>query len=300
MENGIKERKKRQVNEGEENKPVRERRVKTEGAAGKAAPEKRKAAAKPRKTVIKVEELYREYAKLSHGDEETENIKVLKGLDFVVKEQEFVGIMGKSGCGKTTLLKTLGLIDKPTKGNLYFCGKDTRKLWNDELADIRRREIGFVFQDFYLMDSLSVSENIMLPMVLDKKNVRKCMEKGKEYAEHFGLSHLMKKYPYELSGGEKQRVAISRALINNPDLILADEPTGNLDSKSGKIVIDALERINRKMKKTIIMVTHDPQVASHCKRIIFLKDGVILEDLRRRGVSEEEFYGKIIERMKDL
>ena len=232
--------------------------------------------------------------------EETESIKVLKGLDFVVKEQEFVGIMGKSGCGKTTLLKTLGLIDKPTKGNLYFCGKETRKLWNDELADIRRREIGFVFQDFYLMDSLSVSENIMLPMVLDKKNVRKCMEKGKEYAEHFGLSHLMKKYPYELSGGEKQRVAISRALINNPDLILADEPTGNLDSKSGKIVIDALERINRKMKKTIIMVTHDPQVASHCKRIIFLKDGVILEDLRRKGASEEEFYEKIIERMKDL
>ena len=249
MENGIKERKKKV---SAENKPVKQRQPKAEGVA-----EKEKAAVKPRKTVIKVEELYREYAKLSHGDEETESIKVLKGLDFVVKEQEFVGIMGKSGCGKTTLLKTLGLIDKPTKGNLYFCGKETRKLWNDELADIRRREIGFVFQDFYLMDSLSVSENIMLPMVLDKKNVRKCMEKGKE-------------------------------------------PTGNLGSKSGKIVIDALERINRKMKKTIIMVTHDPQVASHCKRIIFLKDGVILEDLRRKGASEEEFYEKIIERMKDL
>ena len=268
MENGIKERKKKV---SAENKPVKQRQPKAEGVA-----EKEKTAAKPRKTVIKVEELYREYAKLSHGDEDTESIKVLKGLDFVVKEQEFVGIMGKSGCGKTTLLKTLGLIDKPTKGNLYFCGKETRKLWNDELADIRRREIGFVFQDFYLMDSLSISENIMLPMVLDKKNVRKCMEKGKEYAEHFGLSHLMKKYTYELSGGEKQRVAISRALINNPDLILADEPTGNLDSKSGKIVIDALERINRKMKKTIIMFSHDPQVASLCTSIIFLKDGVLL------------------------
>ena len=215
MENGIKERKKKV---SAENKPVKQRQPKAEGVA-----EKEKTAVKPRKTVIKVEELYREYAKLSHGDEETESIKVLKGLDFVVKEQEFVGIMGKSGCGKTTLLKTLGLIDKPTKGNLYFCGKETRKLWNDELADIRRREIGFVFQDFYLMDSLSVSENIMLPMVLDKKNVRKCMEKGKEYAEHFGLSHLMKKYPYELSGGENHRVAISRALINNPDLILPDD-----------------------------------------------------------------------------
>ena len=254
---------------------------------------------KERKPVIKVEELYREYAKLSQRDGETENIKVLKGLDFSVKEQEFVGIMGKSGCGKTTLLKTLGLIDKPTKGTLYFCGKDTRKLWNDELADIRRRKIGFVFQDFYLMDSLSVSENIMLPMVLDKKDACSCMEKGKAYAGQFGLSHLMKKYPYELSGGEKQRVAISRALINDPDLILADEPTGNLDSKSGKTVIDALERINEKMKKTIIMVTHDPQVASRCKRIIFLKDGVILEDLKRTG-SEDEFYEKIIEKMKDL
>lgn len=269
---------------------IRERDKKAEGAVR----ERRK-----RKNVIKVEDLYREYAKISRDDEGAESIKVLKGLNFIVKEQEFVGIMGKSGCGKTTLLKTLGLIDKPTKGKLYFCGKDTKELWNDELSDIRRREIGFVFQDFYLMDSLSVSENIMLPMVLDKKNARKCMEKGKEYAEHFGLSHLMKKYPYELSGGEKQRVAISRALINDPDLILADEPTGNLDSKSGKIVIDALERINGKMKKTIIMVTHDPQVASHCKRIIFLKDGVILEDLRRKE-SEEEFYGQILERMKDL
>lgn len=193
MENGIKERKKKVSADG---KLVRQRQPKTEGAAVE-----KKTAVKQRKTVIKVEDLYREYAKPSHGDDEAESIKVLKGLNFTVKEQELVGIMGKSGCGKTTLLKALGLIDKPTKGNLYFCGKDTRKLWNDELADIRRREIGFVFQDFYLMDSLSVSENIMLPMVLDKKNVRKCMEKGKEYAEHFGLSHLMKKYPYELSGG---------------------------------------------------------------------------------------------------
>ena len=330
MEDKVREKKVRQRIDGSGRKVIEPREVKEEGAvkkrvkaetagarkakpekagaektkperagAEKIKPEKAKAGTRSRKDVIKVEQLYREYAKLSRGDEEAESIKVLKGLDFTVKEQDFVGIMGKSGCGKTTLLKTIGLIDKPTRGNLYFCGKDTKKLWNDELADIRRREIGFVFQDFYLMDSLTVSENIMLPMVLDKKNVRKCMEKGKEYAEHFGLSHLMKKYPYELSGGEKQRVAISRALINNPDLILADEPTGNLDSKSGKIVIDALERINAKMKKTIIMVTHDPQVASHCKRIIFLKDGVILEDLRRRG-TEEEFYDKIIERMKDL
>lgn len=252
-----------------------------------------------RETVIKAEGLCREYAKFSQSEGGAESIKVLRGISFAVKEQEFVGIMGKSGCGKTTLLKTLGLIDKPTEGKLYFCGKDTKKLWDDELSDIRRRKIGFVFQDFYLMDSLSVGENIMLPMVLDKKNARKCVEKGKDYARIFGITHLMNKYPYELSGGEKQRVAISRALINQPDLILADEPTGNLDSKSGKTVVNALKRINGKMKKTIIMVTHDPQVASHCKRIIFLKDGVILEDLRRKA-DEEEFYGEILERMKDL
>ncbi|MCI8560615.1 MAG: ABC transporter ATP-binding protein [Dorea sp.] len=249
--------------------------------------------------VIEVEELFREYTKISRDEGEEESIKVLKGLSFMIKEQEFVGIMGKSGCGKTTLLKTLGVIDKPTKGKLYFCGKNTRELWSDELADIRRRKIGFVFQDFYLMDSLSVSENIMLPMVLDKKDVKQCVKMSEEYAELFGIMHLMDKYPYELSGGEKQRVAISRALINDPDVILADEPTGNLDSKSGKTVIEALERINKEMKKTIIMVTHDPQVASRCKRILFLKDGVILEDLRRKE-SAEEFYGKILERMKDL
>lgn len=250
-------------------------------------------------TVIKAEALVREYAKTDRESRKAENIKVLKGLDFAVEEREFVGIMGRSGCGKTTLLKTLGLIDKPTKGKIYFCGKDSEKLWDDELADIRRRKIGFVFQDFYLMDSLTVSENIMLPMVLDKRNTKKCMKMSKRFAEQFGLRHLMNKYPYELSGGEKQRVAISRALINNPDVILADEPTGNLDSKSGKVVIKALEGINQNMGKTIVMVTHDPQVASHCSRILFLKDGVILEDLRRKETIDE-FYYKVLERMKKL
>lgn len=250
------------------------------------------------KDVIKVENLFRSYAK-SDGEDKKDRIEVLKGLDFTVGEQEFVGIMGKSGCGKTTLLKTLGMIDSPTEGTLYFCGKNTEDLWSDELADIRRREIGFVFQDFYLMDSLSVKENIMLPMVLDKQDFEDCIKKAEEYAELFGISNLLDKHPYELSGGEKQRVAISRALINNPDLILADEPTGNLDSRSGQIVVQAFEEINEEMKKTIIMVTHDPQMASCCKRIIFLKDGVILEDLKREG-TKEDFYNEIIKRMRIL
>lgn len=249
--------------------------------------------------VIRVEQLVRNYAKEGSAETGEDAIKVLKGLDFTVEQQEFIGIMGKSGCGKTTLLKVLGLIDRPTGGKMYFCGKNISDLWTDELSDIRRRNIGFVFQDFYLLNSLNVKENIMLPMVLDKRKVKECLSKGEEYAEHFGLSHLLDKYPYELSGGERQRVAISRALINDPDLILADEPTGNLDSKSGKIVIDALCRINQEYHKTIVMVTHDPQMASYCGKIILLKDGGIL-DVLERGESQREFYQEILGRMADL
>jgi len=149
------------------------------------------------------------------------------------------------------------------------------------------------------MDSLSVEENIMLPMILDKADVEKCFESAKVYEELFEIEHLTKKNPYELSGGEKQRVAICRALINNPDLILADEPTGNLDSRSGAIVVKALEDINQNLNKTIVMVTHDPQIASHCNRIIFLKDGKILKDIRKQGTMEE-FYLEILEMMKEL
>lgn len=248
--------------------------------------------------VLEVEKLIRNYRKsaLKNSDED---IKVLKGIDFSVEEGEFVGIMGKSGCGKTTLLKVLGMIDKQTDGTIRFMGEDTSKLYGDKLADIRRGQIGFIFQDFYLMDSLSVEENIMLPMILGKEKLGVMTGEVNKYAEQFQISHLLKKNPYELSGGEKQRVAICRALINNPDLILADEPTGNLDSKSGKIVIGTLEKINQEYKKTIVMVTHDPQMASRCDRIILLKDGVILDTLSREG-SHEAFYQEILGRMADL
>lgn len=248
--------------------------------------------------VLEVENLIRNYQK-SALRKSDEDIKVLKGLNFSVEQGEFVGIMGKSGCGKTTLLKVLGMIDKQTDGVVRFMEKDTSKLYGDELADIRREQIGFVFQDFYLMDSLSVEENIMLPMILGQEKVDVMTKAAKTYAEQFQISHLLKKNPYELSGGEKQRVAICRALINDPDLILADEPTGNLDSKSGQIVIDALVRINQEFGKTIVMVTHDPQMASYCSRIILLKDGVILDNLNH-GDSQEAFYQEIIGRMADL
>ncbi len=249
--------------------------------------------------VLEVENLIRNYQK-AVGKKGKEDIKVLKGLNFQVEEGDFTGIMGKSGCGKTTLLKVLGMIDKQTDGTVRFMGQDTKGLSGDTLADIRRTKLGFIFQDYYLMDSLTVEENIMLPMILGQEDAQKMMDAAKAYAEKFQIDHLLNKNPYELSGGEKQRVAICRALINNPDLILADEPTGNLDSKSGKIVIEALRTINQEMKKTIVMVTHDPQMASNCRKIILMKDGVILETLERGEKSQEEFYQEIIGKMEEL
>ena len=250
------------------------------------------------RNILEVKNLVRSYNTATFRNSKN-NVNVLKGISFQVAEGEFVGIMGKSGCGKTTLLKTLGMIDKPMDGTIKFMGEDTSELYGDKLADIRNSKIGFIFQDFYLMDSLSVEENIMLPMIISKQNINKMIAETKKYAEQFQIEYLLKKNPYELSGGEKQRVAICRALINNPDLILADEPTGNLDSKSGKIVIDALNKISSEYKKTIVMVTHDPQMASYCSRLILLKDGVILEDLKNSG-DQEAFYQEILGKMKEL
>ena len=224
---------------------------------------------------------------------------VLKDVSLRVEKGEFVAVMGPSGSGKTTLLNCISCFIPHEQGSIVLADQDISDLNETELARVRNRQMGFVFQDFYLMDSLTVEENIMLPLILDKANEEKCFSCAREQAEHFRIDHLIRKYPYELSGGERQRVAICRALINEPDLILADEPTGNLDSKSGKIVIEALNRINRQYKKTIVMVTHDPQVASNCSRIIFLKDGLILNMLER-GESQEEFYQQILGHMADL
>lgn len=249
--------------------------------------------------IIETKELFRNYSVETRQGTETSAIHVLKGIDFQVEEGEFIAIMGKSGCGKTTFLKLLGLLDRPTDGKIYFNGMDTEELWKDELADIRRRQIGFVFQDFYLMNSLSVRDNIMLPMILDKANSEEMKEKAEKLAERFGISELLFKAPYELSGGEKQRVAICRALINDPEIIFADEPTGSLDSKAGKNVIEALCRINEELNKTIVMVTHDPQLASYCKKLVLLKDGEILETLHREG-SQDEFYARILGKISEL
>ena len=251
------------------------------------------------KEILKVNNLIKKFPKAGGEIDDADAISVLKGINFDVEQGEYVGIMGKSGCGKTTLLKILGFMDQQTDGDVIFDGANTNELWKEELTDIRRRKIGFVFQDFNLMDSLSVKENIMLPVLLDKKEQKECEEKAEALEKQFGIEHLQEKNPYELSGGERQRVAICRALINDPSIIFADEPTGNLDSKSGKVVADEFQKINEKLGKTILMVTHDPQMASYCSRLILLKDGVILEDLKNSG-DQEAFYQEILGKMKEL
>ena len=184
-------------------------------------------------------------------------IEVLKGINLTINSQEFIAIMGKSGSGKTTLLKLLGMLDRPTEGKVFFKGEDSNFIRGDRLAKIRRCELGFIYQDYYLMDSLSVRENIMLPKILDHSSVEESMEESEKLADIMGVRTLMDKRTFELSGGEKQRVAICRALINHSDLILADEPTGNLDSASSETVMEYLQMINKDMKKTVVLVTHD-------------------------------------------
>ena len=223
------------------------------------------------KEILKVNNLIKKFPKAGGEIDDADAISVLKGINFDVEQGEYAGIMGKSGCGKTTLLKILGFMDQQTDGDVIFDGVNTNELWKEELTDIRRRKIGFVFQDFNLMDSLSVKQ--------------------------FGIEHLQEKNPYELSGGERQRVTICRALINDPSIIFADEPTGNLDSKSGKVVAEEFRKINEELGKTLLMVTHDPQMASWCKRVIFLKDGYVMNDVRKEG-TEEEFYRTIIGEME--
>ena len=226
-------------------------------------------------------------------------VEALHNVSFSVEAGEYVAIMGESGSGKTTLLNILAALDKPTGGKVYLKGNDLGKIREKEMAAFRRQNLGFVFQDFNLLDTLTLKDNIFLPLVLSGKKYTEMESRIAPIAEQLGISKLLNKYPYEVSGGEKQRVAICRALINNPDLILADEPTGNLDSKSGKVVAEEFRKINEELGKTLLMVTHDPQMASYCSRLILLKDGVILEDLKNSG-DQEAFYQEILEKMKEL
>ena len=205
-----------------------------------------------------------------------ENQEVLKGIDLTVGQGDYISIIGRSGCGKTTLLKIIGLLTVPTDGELLIDGKSYSDLWKDELADIRRRNMGFVFQDYLLLEDLSALDNMMLPGLLEKMDGGSSRKRAYELAEYLEIEkELLERYPGELSGGEKQRIAIARALFNDPPMLLADEPTGNLDENTRKIVEDIFCKLHRTMNKTILLVTHDLEFAKKSERQYRIKDGIL-------------------------
>ena len=215
--------------------------------------------------------------KKSYTEGETTTV-ALASVTFNVRKGEFVAIMGPSGSGKSTLLHVLGLLDEPTSGSYHFNGKNISAYTRDQLADLRNREVGFVFQSFNLLPRTSVLENVKLPLSYSKIPEAEWDARGRAAVESVGLGHRMEHEPSELSGGEKQRVAIARALVNNPEIIFADEPTGNLDSKSGKNVMSLIQQLNIKEGRTIVLITHETATAEHAERIIRLMDGEIESD----------------------
>lgn len=218
----------------------------------------------------------------------------LDNISFNIDEGEFVGIMGPSGSGKTTLLNMISTVDKPTSGQITIKDKNPLTLKGEDLALFRRRELGFVFQDFNLLDTLTIGENIVLPLTLDGIAIKEQDEKLTRVSKILGIENLLAKRTFEVSGGQAQRTAIARALIHDPSLLLADEPTGNLDSKASKIVMELFEKINKEEKVTTMMVTHDPLAASYCNRILFIKDGAIYNEIYK-GDSRQQFYQEIID-----
>ena len=219
-------------------------------------------------------------------------VQALSNVSFTVEEGEFVAIMGESGSGKTTLLNIIASLDKPTSGEVTLKGMTLSRIREKDIAAFRREHLGFVFQDFNLMDNFSVMDNIFLPLVLSGKKYPEMRERLKPIAEGLGISDIMKKYPYEISGGQKQRTAVARAVITNPELILADEPTGALDSKSADELLDIFRQIN-KSGQTILMVTHSIKAASKAGRVLFIKDGEVFHQLYRGTCTDEEMFSRI-------
>ena len=221
--------------------------------------------------------------------------KAIDNISFKVEEGEFVGIMGASGSGKTTLLNCISTIDRVTAGNIIINGKDITRLKGNNLNKFRREELGFIFQDFNLLDTLTAYENIALALTIQKVNHKEIDSRVKDIAEKLGIKEILNKYPYQISGGQKQRVASARAIITNPKLVLADEPTGALDSKSARQLLESFESLNQKLGATILLVTHDAFTASYTDRIIFIKDGKIFNELEKGNSTRKEFFEKIID-----
>lgn len=223
----------------------------------------------------------------------------LRGVSFSIQEGEFVGIMGPSGSGKTTLLNVISTLDKATNGKVQIAGTDITKMKQDELSDFRSQKLGFIFQDFNLLENLTIYENIALPLSLQGVPSRKIGPKVEKVANTLGIIEILAKYPAEVSGGQKQRSAAARALVHEPAIILGDEPTGALDSKNAKSLLEAMTNLNEEQHVSIMMVTHDPFSASYCQRILFIQDGELYKEIHRAG-TRERFYKEILDVLADL
>lgn len=239
-------------------------------------------------SLLEVKDLKKVYTTRFGGNQ----VNALNGVNFTVEQGEYVAIMGESGSGKTTLLNLLAALDRPTGGTVLLNGKDMKTIPEGELAAFRRDHLGFVFQDFNLLDTFSLEDNIYLPMVLARKSYKEMKKKADPVVEKLGIRELLKKFPYEVSGGQKQRAAVARALVMDPAIILADEPTGALDSRSSDQLLDLFGRINRE-GQTILMVTHSVKAASHAKRVLFIKDGVVFHQIYRGEMPEDKLYQRI-------
>lgn len=239
--------------------------------------------------ILKIEKIEKYYGSRSSLT------KAIDNISFEVEKGEFVAIMGSSGSGKTTLLNCISTIDKVTSGHIFVGESDITKLKGNALNKFRREELGFIFQDFNLLDTLTAYENIALALTIQNEHISSIDKKIKKVASDLDIESVLKKYPYQMSGGQKQRVASARAIITNPKLILADEPTGALDSKSARMLLERFNYLNESLQATILMVTHDAFTASYASRVIFIKDGKVFNEIRKGNDSRKEFFDKIID-----
>ena len=239
--------------------------------------------------VLKVNNLKKYYGN------NTNITKALNNISFTVSNNEFLAIMGASGSGKTTLLNTISTIDSVTSGNIIINGVDITNLNEEELSNFRKENLGFVFQDFNLLDTLTIKQNIALSLIINKEDKNKIDNLVLDISKKLGIEDILNKYPYEVSGGGKQRCASARALINNPKLILADEPTGALDSRNARVLLETFKEMNEELNATILMVTHDAYSASYANRVLFIKDGKLFNEIIKGNKSRGEFYDEIID-----
>ena len=239
--------------------------------------------------ILKIEKLEKYYGSRSSLT------KAIDNISFEVDKGEFVAIMGASGSGKTTLLNCISTIDRVTSGHIYVDGEDITKLKGNKLNKFRREELGFIFQDFNLLDTLTAYENIALALSIQNVSASDIAKRIDKVAKELDIKDVLKKYPYQMSGGQKQRVASARAIITNPKLVLADEPTGALDSKSSRMLLESFDYLNEKLNTTILMVTHDSFCASYASRVIFIKDGKVFNEIIKGNSSRKDFFDKIID-----